>query len=130
MQLDFKPPSLLGDDIRFERPVLFVYDVRAPQAGETVFESFERDQERIVHEYGARLLSARQMPADRLVRDVLVVDLRWNGQSPDQALQDLSRVLTLPNSHYAPDARRLWQEVRFLTGSLADATLSDQRTIP
>jgi hypothetical protein len=103
------------------------FEMKTPDRFETVGGYFSRPgvQSHVLAQHAGRLL---HLP--RGTEKILVVDLRQCKQSIDGALEDLSRVLSGPNSLYAPESRNLWDGVQFLTGTADTFSLSGIKQIP
>ncbi len=100
-------------------------EIKSPRPGETVASHFRKTYVAmsIIEQHGGRI---KHLPTS--AEYFLVVDLRACKQTPQDALNDLSRVLR--NYAGQGDARGFWNGVRFIEGSWHRPTLSTPYAIP
>ncbi len=103
-------------------------ELKTPYEGDSVATFFRRPEvkDNLLREQAGRI---EHLPAG--TRSYLVVDLRGTGQSTTAALSDLSTVFrNYAGAGPGGDARRLWDGVRFITGSFEAPVLSGVFAIP
>lgn len=115
--------DVVGTDLSTKR--LTAMELKLISAEDTVATHFRQAKisEWILEQHGGRIAN---LPAG--TDYYLVIDLRLAGQTIPEALADLSTVLK--NYSRIGDARRLWDGVRFITGSAKSPVLSGVHAIP
>lgn len=115
--------DVVGTDLATKR--LTAMELKLIPEGDTVATHFRQAKIRewILKEHGGRIVN---LPTG--TDYYLVIDLRLAGQTIPEALGDLSTVLK--NYGRIGDARRLWDGVKFITGSSKSPVLSGVHSIP
>ncbi len=116
-------PDIFGTETATGRSVAM--ELKTPREGETVASFFLRAD--VIRDFTTEIAGRFEHLPPGTVQQ-LVIDLRPSGQSTQRALTDLSSVLT--NYGGRGDWRRVFEGVRFITGTFEAPVLSPLQAIP